>query len=322
MTSPHLTSSVRHVLEAATLAPSVHNTQPWRFVVREDGFDLLADPERRLPVLDPTGRQLHLSCGAALVTARVAARALGLDAAVTLQPDLDDASLLARLRLVPGPPASDQDIALALAVLRRHTVREAFQPREVQPALLEDLRQAAEAEGASMRVLTDEGDLVSLAVLLSGADWAEERDPAYRRELSSWVRDGGEPDGIPRAALPVDPARGSALRMRDFELTHPERLTPGAPPEPEHPAVVVLTTAGDGPSAWLAGGQAMGAVLLHAAAAGVQAQPLGQVTDLPGPRWALRGALGLTGTPQMVLRMGYAKGVAGTPRRDLADVIG
>ena len=171
-------------------------------------------------------------------------------------------------------------------------------------------------------MLTDEGDLVSLAVLLSGADWAQERDPAYRRELSCWVRDGEEPDGIPRAALPHDPARGSSLRMRDFELTHPERLTSGAPPEPEHPAVIVLTTAGDGPRAWLAGGQAMGAVLLHAAAVGVQAQPLGQVTDLPGPRWALRGALGLTGTPQMVLRMGYAKGVAGTPRRNLSEVTG
>lgn len=321
MTSPHLTSSVRHVLEAATLAPSVHNTQPWRFVVRADGFDLLADPGRQLPVLDPTGRQLHLSCGAALVTARIAARALGLDAVVTVLPDVDEPSLLARLRLVPGPAASDRDIALALAVLRRHTVREAFEPREVQPELLEDLRQAAEAQGAALAVLVGEGDLVSLAVLLSGADWAEERDPAYRRELSSWVRDGEEPDGIPRQALPQDPARGSSLRMRDFELTHPERLTTGTPPEPEHPAVVVLTTAGDGPRAWLAGGQAMGAVLLHAAAVGVQAQPLGQVTDLPGPRWALRGALGLTGTPQIVLRMGYAKGVAGTPRRDLAEVI-
>ena len=322
MTSPHLASSVRHVLEAATLAPSVHNTQPWRFVVREDGFDLLADPERRLSVLDPTGRQLHLSCGAALVTAGVAARALELDAVVTLLPDPDDPSLLATLRLEPGAPASDRDMALALAVLRRHTVRDAFEPREVRSELLEDLREAAEAEGAALRVLTDEGDLVSLAVLLSGADWAEERDPAYRRELSSWVRDGEEPDGIPRAALPHDPARGSALRMRDFELTHPERLTTGAPPEPEHPAVAVLTTAGDGPRAWLAGGQAMGAVLLHAAAVGVQAQPLGQVTDLPGPRWALRGALGLTGTPQRVLRMGYAKGVAGTPRRNLSEVTG
>ena len=102
MTSPHLTSSVRHVIEAASLAPSVHNTQPWRFVVREDGFDLLADPGRQLSVLDPTGRQLHLSCGAALVTARVAGRALGLDTVVTLLPDADDPSLLARLRLPAG----------------------------------------------------------------------------------------------------------------------------------------------------------------------------------------------------------------------------
>ena len=54
----------RLTVQTATRAPSVHNSQPWRFTHDPDGLDLYADDPRRLAVLDPTGRQVHLSCGA------------------------------------------------------------------------------------------------------------------------------------------------------------------------------------------------------------------------------------------------------------------
>lgn len=317
--NPHLSAQVRHVVEAATLAPSVHNTQPWRFVVGPEGFDLHADESRRLPVLDPFGRQLHLSCGAALVTARVAARALGLDADVVLLPDPQQPDLLARLALRPGAPATDDEVALALAVLKRHTVREAFDPEPLPEVLLEALARVAEAEGAALKVLRG-GEPGELETLLSRADAAEERDPAYRQETSSWVRPPDAGDGIPPQALPGDEVRASPVRLRDFRLAEPQHGSGEAPPA-EHPELVVLTTAEDDPLSWLQGGQALGAVLLHAAAAGVQAQPLGQVTDLPGWRYRLAAVLGLVGTPQLVLRVGFAHGVARTPRRALDDVL-
>ncbi len=320
MATPRLSASLQHVLEAATLAPSVHNTQPWRFALRADGFDLLADSARRLEVLDPTGRLLHVSCGTALVHARVAARALGLSVSVELLPEPGDPSLLARVALSAGAAPDDAELALALAVLQRHTVRDAFDPDPVPDELLHALALAAEQEGAALRIVRDEGDRVSLEVLLSGADWTEERDPAYRHELAAWVHDSAHEDGIPAAALSADGPRGSSLRLRDFGLTRPERSTGEAPPA-EEPVVVVLTTLRDGPRAWLEAGQALGSVLLHAAAQGVQAQPLAQVVDLPGPRAQLARALGVTGTPQMVLRLGYATAHATTGRRGLQDVL-
>jgi hypothetical protein len=321
MSTPHLTASIEHVVEAATLAPSVHNTQPWRFVLRGDGFDLHADRARQLSVLDPDGRQLHLSCGAALATARIAARALGLDAVVELLPDPADAGLLGRLTLVPGAPADDSDLSLALAVLRRHTVRDAFERRALPAELVDELQAAADAEGAGLRVLRGRHEQVELGVLLSGADAAERRDPAYRQELSSWVHDPATGDGIPPTAVRSPAGRGSSLQLRDFTLGDPGHLTGDAPPA-EHPDVVVLTTGADDPEAWLRAGQGLGALLLHAARAGVQAQPLGQVTDLACWRARLTVALGLVGTPQLVLRLGYASAVATTPRRDLSDVLG
>ena len=261
MSSAPLGELHRHVVQAATLAPSVHNTQPWRFSAfpgdgtsaRDGapsgdgayaGLDLWADPGRRLPVLDPQGRQLHLSCGAALLHTRVAARGIGLDATVELLPDPAEPTHLARLHLTPGAPASQDELSLAEAILRRHTYRDAFESRRLPAELLERLQLAAEAEGARLRAVTRPDDLVQLEVLLSRADAAEQADPAYRAEVEAWVRTDDADDGVPRAALPADPQRGSSLRLRDFGGTT-SRTASDDPPVPERPDVAVLLTDDD-----------------------------------------------------------------------------
>lgn len=316
---------VRHVVTAATLAPSVHNTQPWRFVTHDDGLDLYADDSRRLAVLDPTGRQVRLSCGAALVHCRIAARGLGLAVDVELQPDPRVPDLLARLRLRPGPAASEAEVDLATAMLHRHTYRGVFEDRPVPDALVDQLRALAEAEGAMLRPVTSAGDLVELEVLLARADATEQRNADYRAELGAWVgRASASSDGVPEQALPAaGTTRGSSVTLRDFRVGDPPAAPGGTadPPVAERPLVVLLSTIGDDVQAWLHAGQAMGAVLLHAASAGVLAQPLGQVTDLPGTRARLGVALGLVGVPQLVLRMGYADQHATTPRRSVEDVV-
>lgn len=279
---------LRHVITAATLAPSVHNTQPWRFVKRPGGVDLFADDDyRRFAVMDPLGRQVRLSCGAALMHARAAARGLGLDVTVALQPEPATPALLARLQLSPGIPATEAEINLATAILRRHTFRGVFEDRPVPETLVEELRRVTEAEGAMLRPVTRPDDLIELQVLLSSATREELRDQAYRVELASWG--GPEPasgDGVPESAL-----------------------------------VVLLSTMGDDVGAWLQAGQAMGAVLLHAAGSGLLAAPLGQVTDQAGSRVRLARALSLVGVPQLVLRIGFAQRRAGTPQRPVDEVL-
>lgn len=310
---------LRHVVEAAGLAPSVHNTQPWRFLAQPDGLELHADYDRRLEVLDPDGRQLHLSCGAALLHARVAARAIGLDSAVQLLPDPAAPTYLARISLAPGAAPSDDEVALATAILHRHTHRGSFEDRPVPPAVLDLLRVAAEGEGAALRPIDDADQLIELEVLLARADASEEDDENYRAELRRWVYDGAvRPDGIPTSQ--VDVAAGSSLRQRDFTLAHPSS-TDGTAPHAEHPQVVVLTTDDDSAESWLKAGQALGVLLLRAADHGVQAQPLGQITDMVGFRLGLRSTLGVLGIPQLVLRMGYAHNAVVTPRRAVEDLL-
>lgn len=313
--------TIGHVVGAATRAPSVHNTQPWRFEVQGQALELWADRSRQLTVLDPDGRLLHLSCGAALEHARVSARALGLDVEVALLPDPTRPDQLARLLLTAGREASPDETELADAALRRSTHRSPFAARPLPEAVLEVLRQAVDAEGAGLRHVRDPDDLVELTVLLAHADADEVRDPAYRAELDRWSGLPGEPEqGIPAAALDPRSGTGSSLTLRQFSRTEPVALH--EPPPAEHPEVVVIVTSTDVALDWLVAGQALGALLLHAARHGVLAQPLGQVTDKPAYRLRLRHALGLAGVPQMALRLGYPQDPpTRTGRRDVTTVL-
>ncbi|GAC1611171.1 MAG: NAD(P)H nitroreductase [Mycobacteriales bacterium] len=318
----YLDAAHRAIVHAATLAPSVHNSQPWRFTSDDTGLDLYADDGRRLSVLDPQGRLMHLSCGAALLHAQTAAYALGFIADAVLFPDPADPTHLARLTLVAGPPGTAGDQRLSNAMRTRRTFRGAFAQRPVPGDLLERLRLAAEAEGVALTpVLGD--DLIELEVLLAWADHLQEDDPAYRDEITASVRTAPSADGIPDWALAPDPERGSSLRLRDFALTGPPvpGLDGAEPPTPEKPDVVLIVTEDDNPKAWLCAGKALAAVLLHAADAGVMGQPLAQATDFPAARSRLHKALGLVGIPQMALRLGYADPVAPTPRRDVDEVL-
>jgi hypothetical protein len=95
---------IAELLQAATLAPSMHNTQPWRFrVLRADQtIELYADPSRTLTHGDPHGRGVHIACGAALLNLRLAVAVAGRAPVVRLLPEPGQPQLLAALRLT-GP---------------------------------------------------------------------------------------------------------------------------------------------------------------------------------------------------------------------------
>lgn len=113
-------------LGAAAAAPSVHNTQPWRFVVRPEVVELHLDPLRVLPVADPDGRQARLSCGAALLNLRVALRAAGVEPVFTMVPRRSDPTLLATVRPARSRVATAADQALRRAIPLRRSHRHPF----------------------------------------------------------------------------------------------------------------------------------------------------------------------------------------------------
>ena len=320
-----LGGDLRTVLELAALAPSVHNTQPWHF--HWDGASLLVreDRSRGLPVLDPDGRERVLSCGAAILNARVALAELGHDHTVRLLPDPGQPDLLAVLEIAGRVEPGEEVRALARAIPRRTTDRDPFDARAVPEPARTALRLAAEQEGAWLRFIDDDADdAVELQVLLSHADDSQRNDPRYLAELAAWRRDR-EAEGVPSRALPSVPAelRASTWVPRDFDAGSAGGAVaagdPQDPPPAEHPTVFVFGTPGDDRQNWLLAGQALGRLLLRATVDGLAAQPLTQVLEVPVLRARMRHVLGVQGHPQMLMRVGYGHAGPSSRRRAVED---
>ncbi|WP_309648184.1 hypothetical protein [Nocardioides sp.] len=164
----------RRIVELACAAPSVHNSQPWLWALGEDRIELHADPSRRLPRTDPRGRELTLSCGAALHHARVAAAALGLPAEVEYAPDLDRPSHLATLHLSTGEPSAAAAAELD-TLAQRCTDRRRFTAWPVPDELLAALAGSSSAPGAQVLPLVDISSRLRVELLVNRALDRQER---------------------------------------------------------------------------------------------------------------------------------------------------
>ncbi|MCM3923752.1 nitroreductase family protein [Frankia sp. AiPs1] len=317
----------REVVAAAAAAPSIHNTQPWLWRLGPEGLALFADSSRQLDVADPEGRQLLLSCGAALCNALLALRVRGLEPAVELLPDGADfhSKRLATVTVVGQRPADDTERALVEAIPRRHTDRRPFAERPLSDEAVARLRAAAEAHGAWLTAPTDPDLRVQVSVLLSRADWIEVHNDGYRKELASWSRTAPAADGIPRSAVVhSDAPRQSEFPMRDLDVVG-QAGTRLREHDVERPGILLIGTEADTTADRLRAGEAMQRVLLTAAALGLATSPMSQAIDVEGMREQFRAATGGLGHVQMILRAGYlpsgTEPLDPTPRRRVDDVL-
>ena len=327
---------VRWIVDVAIRAPSVHNTQPWRFTCDGKRLELWADLERRLHVLDPDGRQLRLSCGAALFHARLAVERLGRTPAVRLLPRRDRPELLATVDFGVAAPAprrggtgaqerrSGVDRRLLDAVPHRHTQRRPFAGGRLSVGEVATLAVAAEREDTRLHRVEWTVERDELGRLAALANSLEEADPAYRDELATWTgRDESSRDGIPPEAVPPAPDVPD-VAQRAFDLgssdTEPERDRPVGRVDPDLD-LLILWTEQDAPVDQLRAGQALARVLLTATLSGIRGSLLEQPLEVPELLTALRRRTGISGVLQAVLRLGHGPEAAPTPRRPVEDVL-
>lgn len=314
---------MRLAAEFAALAPSVHNTQPWRFVARPGSLEIHLDPERALEYLDPRGRQMYLSCGIAIEFARLAIRSLGSACTVRLLPDAGQEGLVAKLVIGFHEPTTPAEQRLIDAVPRRYTDRGPYGEEPVSRLALQHMREAASERRCWLRVLDQPDDRLAAIRLLETAEAAEVTDDTYREEIERWQRSGPSRDGIPVDRLGEWDAqhRVSDLPLRDFtgRGIHP---VPGAgtPPTVERDTMVLLGSDRDDPLSWLQAGRALADVLLVLTDDELVSQPLGPALDLPSTRAQLRRELGLVGFPQMMLRVGHGLRAPVTGRRSINEM--
>jgi hypothetical protein len=317
-------SELELIATFASLAPSVHNTQPWRFVADGHTLEVRGDPTRQLDFLDDTSRQLHVSCGGSVEFARLAIRVLGYDCVVRLLPRPDDKTLMATLTLGGPSVVRPREKRLYDAAPRRYTDRGPYEDKPVPHNVLARMSDAAGEVGCWVRILNRPGDRLLAAILLERAEAIEADDPRYEQELARWRRSRPAEDGIPAGALSGWPAdRVSDVPLRDFngKAEHPRPGGCAERPWVERDTLVLVGSDGDDRFSWLRTGRALAAVLLTATDAGVVSQPLGPVTDIALTRTQLQRGLGLLGHPQLLLRMGYGNGQPTTGRRPVEKTL-
>ncbi len=313
--------SVDALLTMAARAPSVFNTQPWLFRVTRYKIELYADPNRRIRT-DPGGREMLISCGAALFGLRLGIRSLGYTPLVRVLPDPDQPRILAQVRLGRRAPLTDPERAMIEALPHRHTHRGPFAPEPLPRRLLIGLQHDAVAEHAALALVDRPAEYSQLATLVSQATRSQAADEKARADARQWVRLPGSSarDGVPVTA--IAPAGGHVpgrLVQRDVDLGRGIALL--APDGPPPAATAVLITPADTPADWVRAGQALHRILAHAASQWVFASLYSQPLESAGYRALIRSRLGLPGAPQLILQLGTAHSARSTARRPPAEIV-
>lgn len=323
------TTDLGMAVEHALRAPSVHNTQPWRWRMRPDAVELHADWYRHLPATDPDRRDLIVSCGAALHHLQVACAARGLAVEVDRLPDPENLGHLATVAIRPGP-GDLVDSALFPAIHRRRTDRRRMSHRPVPPGHLRSLAEQAHRVGALLILVTGVAMRQRFAAALIEAAHHQEFTPGYSAELQLWTRRyAAARDGVSAGSVaPHTVGLTGAFPLRRFprgELNQPRQLA-GHGTANDAAELLVIATAGDNPLDWLRAGEATSAVLLAATRMELATTPLSQGLEVQRSRRELQHeVLHVPEHPQLIIRVGWpASGAAElpvTPRRDLGSVL-
>ena len=303
----------------ATQSPSLFNSQPWEF--RSDGtaVTLNVATARTPSGVDPTGREVLISCGAALFNLRLGLAAVGREPIVHVLPEPSNPAVVATVR-IGGPHAKTSiEDRLIAAIPERRTSRAPFERHDVPYEILAHLMAGAEAEGAFLDVATGE-HTGTLLRTLSEADAALRHQVGAVTETVRWVFDShGSGAGIPREALgPESDERTGAVR--DFALGIAIEGRPATHFE-DDPLLAVLSTHGDAPVNWVRAGMALQRICLEATARGVSVGILSQAGEVPELRDDMRDRTSGWGHPHLVLRLGYGPDVLPTPRLPLREVL-
>ncbi len=310
--------SVRSAIALACRAPSVHNSQPWTWRYDANSVHLRADLDRLLPATDRLGRDLMVSCGAALHHLRVALAASGIAATVRRVPRPEAPDLIATVELT-ARPAVEADVRAAAAITRRRTDRRRFGDWPVPDAFLDELKAVAGREGAALHGVDRTGGGRELVIAaMREADRVRKAMTRYTTETALWAGLLTGDDGIPQANLLADPGGTGDGLARTFPCGTIEQE-----PGPDGAMLLVLGTSSDDVLSQLRAGEALSAVLLHATELGLASCPLSQPLEVASSHRKVRDML-LEGrlSAQILVRVGWGSldPVPPTPRRPVDEV--
>ncbi|WP_433716022.1 Acg family FMN-binding oxidoreductase [Nocardia sp. CA-084685] len=307
-------------MRLASRAPSLHNTQPWRWVFDGVRLHLYRDDDRLLTSADPLGRQLVISCGAMLHHVRTAFGAKGWHTDTTRLPDSHRTDYLAVIEFRPWPEPPAGVLVRARAIDRRRTDRLPMYAPTDLAQFLHAARMLVTPHDLELDLLDDSAHQ-KLAAASEHTTTVRRYDMEYQAELHWWAGHSGDPEGVPREALASD---------AEFARVSVGRTFPSAPHSArrgdleDNARLLVLSSPRESVTAWLHTGEALSALLLECTTAGLASCPMTHITEMPSAREIIESMLPRPGIPQVVIRVGTAPDepeTPPTPRRPLTDIL-
>ncbi|WP_330154686.1 Acg family FMN-binding oxidoreductase [Rhodococcus chondri] len=303
---------------SASRAPSLHNSQPWKWLLGSDELSLFSDNDRILPATDAYGRQMVLSCGAALHHLQIALAAHRWASVIERIPHPPGRQCLATIRFHPADEASDSELRLAAAIRLRRTERLPMTAPANPQQTLADLRDLTERSGVHLSRIGEHGRpaLDDMSRRIMGL---RRGDQAYQAELRWWTGQAVYPGGIPPDALPT--ARQSVAADREFPAGS---ATSDTTADQDRAAIFLLSTDTDSRLDWLRCGEALSAVLLTCTDRGLATCPVTHLTELNAFRTFLGDLTDGIGVPQVLVRVGFRthpEAATATSRRPLSEIL-
>ncbi len=315
------TAVIKNAVYLACRAPSLHNSQPWRWLAEGDAVHLFIDPSRAPTHTDESGREALISCGAVLDHFRVAMAAAGWTANVDRFPNPNNLHHLASIDFSPMEFVTDAHRHRADAILLRRTDRLPFAAPSNWELFEPELRSTVDDEAVRLDVIADE-----LRPELAEASQLTESlrlyDSAYHAELTGWTADFELTGGIPPSSL-VSAAESDRVDVgRNFPVTqHPERRSEVGE---DHSKIVVLSTFDVERDSVLRCGEMLSTVLLESTMAELATCTLTHITEVPASQEIVATLIGHAATPQVLIRVGQTPGIEEinppTPRRPIDEV--
>ena len=310
---------VRDAVQLACRAPSIHNSQPWRWVMDGQTLHLFADITRVMTAADPEGREAYLSCGAVLDHLTVAMASAGWETAVQRFPDALDPLHVARLQFRPGPSElTEISHERARAITRRYTDRRAYDSPSNWATFEPLLRQTVVPHHVMFDIVLDSAR-TALAEASRMTEAIRANDPTYAAELSWWASSFESGGGIPQNVLT------SSAAQVDMKRTFPGTAqTPQRAGVDRSKMVILSTHHEDARLDVVRCGEALSAILIECTIARLATCTLTHMTELAASREKVRRLIGQRGMPQLLIRIGHPidDGIPDTsPRRALSDVL-
>jgi nitroreductase len=313
---------IKRAVYLACRAPSLHNSQPWRWVADGDILHLFSDPTRIGRHTDSTGREVTISCGALLDHLRVAMIAAGWQANVDRFPNPNNHRHLASVQFSPADFVTDAQRARADAIRRRRTDRLAFAPPPEWDSFYMVLRDTVDPAVAALNAIPD-GCRPQLAEASRLTEELRRYDSSYHAELLWWTSQLESLQGIP----PTSRISEDEAQQLDVSRQFPPVGTGTRRAEIGHDRskILVLSTYDDSRQCALECGEALSTVLLECTMAGLATCTLTHMIEVTAAREIVRMLTGKSGMPQVLIRVGKAPENESPPpatlRRPLTDVL-